>query len=379
MMNYCMQYHNGTKRGLPFPSADKDLFRDGRRGIGTALPFVNDEIGSQVFMLVGFRDRKKTMRYVLWSTFIIEEVQKDHDGYSVRGDGWMLNPPQILEGKDLEQFQHDCANFAAFKRIGHLPFCKTLISLADSFHRQEWDEQTLKFCKKLSELLPKRTDSIVEVIEIRETVRKIILKAAKQGKLPKSKAKRPKQISGPIVRTGTTPEFWQNWDKAFGKAAGRSKTRPGKKAKKTTRKASDQKPVSVELTSGGGFSTSPQQTKAIDRYAMQRAIKHFTAEGYKVKRMPQVGPFDLTIRKGSTVLFVEVKGTRTLGEKIILTRNEFEFARQNKAKMILFVLHSIILSPDVKPRGGTKLVIEPWDVDSGIATPIQFSYEIGDS
>jgi trans-2-enoyl-CoA reductase len=24
-------------------------------------------------------------------------------------------------------------------------------------------------------------------------------------------------MGGPIVRTGTTPAFWQNWDKAFGK------------------------------------------------------------------------------------------------------------------------------------------------------------------
>lgn len=23
-------------------------------------------------------------------------------------------------------------------------------------------------------------------------------------------------MSGPIVRTGTTPEFWKNWDRAFG-------------------------------------------------------------------------------------------------------------------------------------------------------------------
>lgn len=30
-------------------------------------------------------------------------------------------------------------------------------------------------------------------------------------------------MGGPIVRTGTTPEFWKNWDKAFGKAAGGSK------------------------------------------------------------------------------------------------------------------------------------------------------------
>ena len=47
-------------------------------------------------------------------------------------------------------------------------------------------------------------------------------------------------MSGPIVRTGTTPEFWKNWDKVFGdkkesetktKTAGKKKA-PAAKAKK---------------------------------------------------------------------------------------------------------------------------------------------------
>lgn len=30
-------------------------------------------------------------------------------------------------------------------------------------------------------------------------------------------------MSGPIVRTGTNPKFWANWDQAFGKKTGKSK------------------------------------------------------------------------------------------------------------------------------------------------------------
>ncbi len=33
-------------------------------------------------------------------------------------------------------------------------------------------------------------------------------------------------MSGPIVRTGTTPEFWKNWDQAFG---GKAEGGKGKK------------------------------------------------------------------------------------------------------------------------------------------------------
>jgi len=178
---------------------------------------------------------------------------------------------------------------------------------------------------------------------------------------------------GPIVRTGTKPDFWENWGKAFGKATVIKKL-PAKKPKE--KKPKKKLPVSRRLGSGGGFSVSSRETKAIDRYAMERAMQHFKALGFEVERMPQVHPFDLKIRKGRVVRHVEVKGTRTLGEKIILTRNEVEFARENKAKMILFVLHSITLSRDLHPRGGTPFVVEPWNVDTGTATPIQFTYEI---
>jgi hypothetical protein len=53
-------------------------------------------------------------------------------------------------------------------------------------------------------------------------------------------------MSGPIVRTGTTPKFWQNWDQVFGNKGGKksgssaAKTagkKPAKSAKKASAKA----------------------------------------------------------------------------------------------------------------------------------------------
>jgi hypothetical protein len=35
-------------------------------------------------------------------------------------------------------------------------------------------------------------------------------------------------MGGPIVRTGTTPAFWANWDKAFGKGKTGGKKKSGK-------------------------------------------------------------------------------------------------------------------------------------------------------
>ena len=58
-------------------------------------------------------------------------------------------------------------------------------------------------------------------------------------------------MSGPIVRTGTNPKFWANWDRAFGKKSEESAAPPAKKsaapkaakkaAKKSAKKASKKK------------------------------------------------------------------------------------------------------------------------------------------
>lgn len=57
-------------------------------------------------------------------------------------------------------------------------------------------------------------------------------------------------MSGPIVRTGTTPEFWKNYDNIFGKKKGpapkkqatAAAAKPAKKAaKKAVKKAAKKK------------------------------------------------------------------------------------------------------------------------------------------
>lgn len=55
-------------------------------------------------------------------------------------------------------------------------------------------------------------------------------------------------MGGPIVRTGTTPAFWENWDKAFGGKRGAAKStkavasKPAKSAKaKVTKKKTKKK------------------------------------------------------------------------------------------------------------------------------------------
>lgn len=49
-------------------------------------------------------------------------------------------------------------------------------------------------------------------------------------------------MSGPIVRTGATPEFWANWDRVFGDKKKPTKKTGGTKAsKKSNKKKSSKK------------------------------------------------------------------------------------------------------------------------------------------
>lgn len=49
------------------------------------------------------------------------------------------------------------------------------------------------------------------------------------------------EMSGPIVRTGTTPEYWENWDKIFGDQAKKQTGSKKTAAKATAKKAAAKK------------------------------------------------------------------------------------------------------------------------------------------
>ena len=49
-------------------------------------------------------------------------------------------------------------------------------------------------------------------------------------------------MGGPIVRTGTTPEFWANWDSIFGDKKKKGKSAPAKASSKAAKKSPKKSP-----------------------------------------------------------------------------------------------------------------------------------------
>ena len=117
---------------------------------------------------------------------------------------------------------------------------------------------------------------------------------------------------------------------------------------------------------------------AIDKYAMKTATAHFVEMGFKVDDVHATHPVDLICGKGDEVAHVEVKGTRTLGEEVLVTSGEVAYARRHAGQMTLFLVHSIDVNDergDVYASGG-QVEIYDWAVEESRLRPKVYAYRV---
>lgn len=133
----------------------------------------------------------------------------------------------------------------------------------------------------------------------------------------------------------------------------------------------------IVIETAAGFETNPKIRKAVEEHAMRLAERHFEKQGYSTKRFGK--PFDLLCTRFGRKKFVEVKGTRTTGNAVALTRNEVDFLEKNAPSAALFLVHSIRLKEGRKPTayGGQQKLVEPWNPACGVLTPITFYLRFG--
>jgi tetratricopeptide (TPR) repeat protein len=153
-VKHYLQYFNVEKMGR-FPNGADGLLTT-RMGVFTKLAAVRESKGSTVFVIAGLG---KPKRYYLWEAFTVEEVTHDGEQYTATGPGWILYPPQRLEGKAFDNFKAACAHFIGFRAVDELPYGKTLRNLADKFHLPDVNAACEAFCDELIKLEPKNGDS----------------------------------------------------------------------------------------------------------------------------------------------------------------------------------------------------------------------------
>ena len=128
-------------------------------------------------------------------------------------------------------------------------------------------------------------------------------------------------------------------------------------------------------SSGGqGFRSSAAERKAIELRAMALAEQYFFRTWSSVTDVSAHASFDLLCRRGEDELHVEVKGTTTLGESIVLTKNEVAHSRQ--ASCALFLVSEIRLDrtdlANPIASGGKCTLFDPWQIDDHALKPLAY-------
>jgi hypothetical protein len=126
---------------------------------------------------------------------------------------------------------------------------------------------------------------------------------------------------------------------------------------------------------GQGFARTPQQRRALENHAMAIAIAHFRHEGFEVQDVSARRSYDLLCTKSTKEVHVEVKGTTTNRDAIVLTNNEVKHTNDPRNSCILFVLHSIRLKGS-KASGGEKFILNPWQLQHAQLAPVSYTYRL---
>lgn len=137
--------------------------------------------------------------------------------------------------------------------------------------------------------------------------------------------------------------------------------------------------VAGKNQSGQGFRIGVAERQAIEQYAMRAAKIHYEEQGWSVTDVSVTCSYDLVCKRDNEEeLHVEVKGTTSDGQQILLTANEVEHAKYRYPNVALFVLSDIKIEQtstgEIRPSGGERHLLESWNVDDGMLTPLAFSY-----
>jgi len=134
-------------------------------------------------------------------------------------------------------------------------------------------------------------------------------------------------------------------------------------------------PQRTRASGGQGFGLTHAERTVVDRHAMALAEKYLKKAGYKVTDVSRNNPFDFVAVKDEAKVIIEVKGTTSTAQSILLTANEVAAHRRHYPANALIVVHSIDLDRTSKPpaaSGGKLCFVFPWSIDESTLKPLSF-------
>ncbi|MFB7249644.1 MrcB family domain-containing protein [Microbacterium sp. NPDC056234] len=129
--------------------------------------------------------------------------------------------------------------------------------------------------------------------------------------------------------------------------------------------------------SGQGFRITKVEQRAVELRAVAVASAMLIASGWTVKDVGATESYDLDCRRGDERLWVEVKGTTSLGEAVILTKNEVALHREKYPANALVVVSEIELDRSADSpvaSGGRLAVVSPWQIEDDALQPLAYTY-----
>ena len=128
-----------------------------------------------------------------------------------------------------------------------------------------------------------------------------------------------------------------------------------------------------------GYEQDPEIRSAVELYAESIAKQHYVLHGFRVQKFGK--PFDLLCEKEGETIHVEVKGSRTKLDTVILTLNEVSDAENTDWQSDLFVVDQIVVErvgSELVAGGGVARVIQKWVPAKAMLAPSQFKYRLPD-
>lgn len=141
----------------------------------------------------------------------------------------------------------------------------------------------------------------------------------------------------------------------------------------------DNENVDSDKSGSQGYEQDPEMRSAVELYAESIATKHYVSHGFRVQKFGK--PFDLLCERESESIHVEVKGSRTKLDTVILTINEVSDAENANWQSDLFVVDQIVVErvgDKLVASGGVAKVIQKWVPAKEMLAPSQFRYRLPD-
>ncbi|MGI0488000.1 GIY-YIG nuclease family protein [Pantanalinema rosaneae CENA516] len=115
-------------------------------GLSTGKRAILNAKGDTAYLIVGIG--YKPQQYYLLYRFTVEEIQIREDAvdqkgsmsYDAFGNGWFIDPPQLLNSPQFNEFQKYCGNFAfGLMAVDKSPYLKILEELSERYKAKEVD------------------------------------------------------------------------------------------------------------------------------------------------------------------------------------------------------------------------------------------------